>query len=354
MNKKIQERIITPADTIITALKKMDAIYQKLLIILENEKFIGLLSIGDIQRAIIRNVTLNTPVVRIIRSNPRIATTETDFTVIKNQMLEFRMELMPIVDGNNNLIQVYFWEDIFAVELPVQIAPLNLPVVIMAGGKGERLQPITNVIPKPLIPLNDKPIIEDIIKSFCEIGSADFIISVNYKSELIKFYFDQIIDKDYKIKYIKEERPLGTIGSLYLLKNEIKSTFFLTNCDILIKQDYREIYDYHLGNKNEITLVSSVHSYSIPYGTLSVGDQGKLLDINEKPDISFFINTGFCVLEPHLLKEIPPNNYYNMTDLIESIRNRDGSIGVFPISKGSMIDIGNLHDYLHLIDNPKK
>lgn len=342
----IKERIISPSESILSAFKQMDAIYQKLLIILENGNFIGLVSIGDIQRAIIHNISLETPVNNIIRKNPRIASTENNLEYIKKQMFEFRMELMPVVDASNRLVKVYFWDDFFGAEKKDNNPKLNATVVIMAGGRGTRLKPITNVIPKPLIPIGDKPIIEHIIDNFTKIGSTHFILSVNYRSELIRFHFNQLNLKNVELEYIEESEPFGTAGSLKLLEGKVTDTFFVTNCDILIDQDYREVWDYHKEEKNELTLVSSLKSYNIPYGTLKVGTGGKLLEMDEKPTVSYFINAGLYVIEPHILKEIPENMCFNITDLIDVIRKRNGKVGVFPVSEGSLRDLGNWDEYL--------
>ena len=131
--------------------------------------------------------------------------------------------------------------------------------VIMAGGKGTRLRPITNIIPKALVPLGDKPIIEMIINKFRRIGCSDFYISINYKSEMINFYFNNVQDRDYTLSFINEEKPLGTGGSLSLIKDKVNKTFFVSNCDILIDQDYRDIYDYHEKHQNEVTIVASLN-----------------------------------------------------------------------------------------------
>jgi NDP-sugar pyrophosphorylase family protein len=256
------------------------------------------------------------------------------------------MELMPVVDASNHLVKVYFWDDFFGAEKKDDSPKLNATVVIMAGGRGTRLKPLTNVIPKPLIPIGDKPIIEHIIDNFCRIGSTHFILSVNYRSELIRFHFQQLNLKNVYLEYIEESHPFGTAGSLKLLDGKVKDTFFVTNCDILIDQDYREVWDYHKEEKNELTLVSSLKSYNIPYGTLKVGQGGKLLEMDEKPTVSYFINAGLYVIEPHILKEIPEHKYFNITDLIDTIRKRNGKIGVFPVSEGSLKDLGNWDEYL--------
>jgi NDP-sugar pyrophosphorylase family protein len=259
-------------------------------------------------------------------------------------MLKYKAECMPVIDDNNQLVDVYFWEDVFKDEKETN-KKLNLPVVIMAGGKGSRMKPITNVIPKPLIPLGDKTIIEEIMDRFIRYACNDFFLSVNYKAETIKHYFSQA-DFHYNILYFQEDKPLGTAGSLHLLKNKINSTFFVSNCDIIIEEDYAEIYDYHKSANNELTIVAALKHYPIPYGTIKTGENGSLLSLDEKPELTFKINSGMYILEPHLLKEIPENTFFHITDLIEKIKKRNGNIGVFPVSQNSWKDIGTWDEYL--------
>ncbi len=162
---------------------------------------------------------------------------------------------------------------------------------------------------------------------------------------MIEFYFDQLEEKKYSLDFIHEKKPLGTAGSLSFLKGKIKESFFVSNCDILIKQDYREIHKYHKENKNDLTIISALSHYQIPYGTLITGDQGQLLSLEEKPEKTFMINTGVYLLESHLLDLVPENTFFHMTDLIDKIRSKSGRVGVFPISASSWVDIGQWADY---------
>jgi dTDP-glucose pyrophosphorylase len=331
------------------ALKQMDEIKRKLLIVLnENDSFFSLLSIGDIQRAIIRNLPLNTKISEIVRQDITVAHPEDDLEKVKQRMKIRRNELMPVIDSQNQIIDVIFWEDLFEEKrsaLP-EDKKLNLPVVIMAGGRGTRLAPLTNVWPKPLIPINQKTIVEDIMDRFVEVGCNEFYLSVNYKAEVIQQYFDNLNNPFYKITYIREEKPLGTAGSLYLLKDKIHSTFFVSNCDILIEEDYAAIYEYHRTHQNEITIVAAIKSFPIPYGTIETGEGGQLKSIQEKPELSFKINTGMYILEPNLIQEIPQNDFFHITTLIERLHKEGRKVGVFPVSEGSWKDIGNWEEYI--------
>ena len=346
LQEKIKKRQININSKILDALKQMDTIDKKLLLVFDEDRFINILSIGDIQRAILNGEDLSKKIEFVLRKNTKVAFEEDSFEDIKNIMEQFRMELMPVIDKNNRLIDVYFWEDVFKTKRIKKKSELSLPVIIMAGGKGIRMKPITNIIPKPLIPFGEKSMIEHIIEKFIQVGCNQFHVSVNYKAEMIEFYFSQLKEKGYKIDFFKEDKPLGTAGSLNLLDGKIKTTFFVSNCDILIDDDYEEIYKYHKKNKNELTIVSAIKHYHIPYGTLDTGEKGVLKRITEKPDLSFQINTGFYIVEPHLLNEIPQDQFFHITHLMQKILDRGGKVGVYPISEGSWKDIGVWEEYL--------
>ena len=343
-NTLIQNRVISNDSTLLEALKLMDAIDKKLLVIYEKEKYIGLLSAGDIQRAIIQNKPLTTEIKEVLRSNLTVASSNDSFESIKKMMLDYRMELCPVVSEENKIVKIYLWEDMFEGDKPKVASKIEIPVVVMAGGFGTRLRPLTNVLPKPLIPIGEKTMLEEIIDRFSVYGCNEFHISVNYKADLIKFYIDNLnLSQD--INYFKEEKPQGTAGSLSLLKGKIHKTFFVSNCDILIDQDYSEILDFHRKQKNELTIVAALKHYKIPYGTLEMGNGGELLELKEKPDMSVWVNTGMYILEPNLLDEIPNEGLYHITYLIEKLKNSGRKVGVFPVSEGSWIDTGEWDEY---------
>ena len=213
------EKISVSIDTkLIDVLKKMDETGRKLLIVTNNELFVGVVSIGDLQRSILKCIGLETPVRNILRPDIRFSSENDSTENIKKEMLKFRMEFMPIVSSSGKIIDVVFWEDLFPVDMvPIKLDK-KLPVVIMAGGLGSRLKPLTNVIPKPLIPIGEKTIIEYIIDRFEAVGCDEFYCSVNYKAEILKYYLE-MVGKD--ITYFQEPQPLGTAGSLYLLKDKL-------------------------------------------------------------------------------------------------------------------------------------
>ena len=354
MDKRIQSISIAKAESIIVALKQMDAMKVKLLLVTDGEKFCSLLSIGDIQRAIIANVPLESPVEQILRSKVNVAKVGDDRERIIARMKERRNDFMPIVDDDDNIADVIFWEDISSYKEHRIKAPFTLPVVIMAGGKGTRLRPLTNVLPKPLIPIGEQTMMEDIMDRFVECGCHDFYVSVNYKADTIRRYFENLGKPQYHVEYFQEDKPLGTAGSLHLLKDKINSTFFVSNCDIIIDEDYSEILRYHSENHNEITVVAAIKNISIPYGTLETKEEGLLANIKEKPEYTFKINTGMYLLEPHLIDEIPEDEFYHITFLIERLAREGRRVGVYPINEGSWTDVGNWDEYLKFVNRNDK
>ncbi len=354
MNKRIKEISINRKATIIQAIKRMDEQHIKLLLVLDEGKYFSLLSIGDIQRAIIAGTALDVAIDNILRAEVRVANVNDSKQSVIQYMRERRNDFMPILDNDGNLFDVIFWEEVLDEPTTSIHHHFTLPVVIMAGGQGSRLRPLTNVLPKPLIPIGEQTMIEDIMDRFVECGCQDFFISINYKADFIRRYFDNIDKPQYHIEYFQEDKPLGTAGSLHLLKDKIKSTFFVSNCDIIIDEDYSEILKYHRDNGNEITVIAALKTLSIPYGTLETGDHGLLKEIHEKPELTYKINTGMYILEPHLISEIPEDEFYHITYLIERLVKERRKVGVFPINEGSWTDIGNWDEYYKYIRNEQK
>jgi len=346
---KIKAHSIKSKATLINTLKIMDERRLKSLLVFEKETFIGLITIGDIQRAIIANIELTSTLSKILEKSKKIYAKEgQSIESIKKTMLSFRAECMPVLNDEGKLVSVYYWEDFFDIDKKEDSRKINLPTVIMAGGYGTRLKPLTNVIPKPMIPINEKTILELIMDQFISIGCSKFYLSVNYKYEMLQFYLKNLPIK-YDVTLFKEDKPLGTIGSVSLLKGKIDTPFFLSNCDIIIDQNYIDVYDYHKENGNEITIVTAVKSYEIPYGVIETGKNGLMKNISEKPEITYMINTGVYLIEPTLIDEIPVGEFFHITELIEKVKNSGRKVGTFPVSEKSWIDIGDWNEYLRYI-----
>ena len=349
MIKKIKERIIAPSASLLDAMKQMDEHKVKMLFVFTEEHFKSIITIGDIQRAVIKNILLSEPVVSILEKNKKYVTPDESKEVVRKKMLSLRAECMPVVDEQGELVDVYFWNDLFKHSVPEYREKITIPVVIMAGGKGTRLKPLTNVIPKPLIPVGDKTILEEIMNQFEEIGCQKFYMSVNYKSDMMRFFLEQL-DHQYDIEFFEETKPLGTIGSVSLLKGKINTPFFVSNCDIIIDQDYRDVYEYHINNHNDLTIITAVKNIKIPYGVIETGKDGLMTSLQEKPEQTYMINTGVYILNPELINEIPEGEFFHITHLMQKIRNRNGRIGCFPVSEHAWRDMGEWPEYLKMIN----
>ena len=347
---RVQARIVDAHKTILQTMKMMDTCCAKSLLTFDQDRFLGLVTNGDLQRAIIAKLPFDTEIGTLVdNSKKKYAHVSDDNESIRAWMVEVRAEMMPVLDSDGNLVKVIFWEDLFKEDRKDRRKKIDLPVVIMAGGKGTRLKPLTNVIPKPLIPIGEKTILEEILDRFEAVGCRKFFMSVNYKAEMLRFYLDQL-EHHYDIEFFEEPKPLGTIGSVSLLKGKIDKPFFVSNCDIIIDQDYRDVYDYHVTNKNDLTLVTAVKSFKIPYGVIETGADGLMTALQEKPEVTYLINTGVYILNPECIDEIPRNEFFHITQLMEKIQKRGGRIGCFPVSEQAWMDMGEWSEYMKVAD----
>lgn len=335
--------------SLLHAMKQMDIVKVKMLFIFEDEHFVGIITLGDIQRAIIKNIPLDQQVSNIVDGHKKYGYISESPDSIRKKMLYLRAECMPVLDEQGELADVIFWRDLFENEETDLRKKIDLPVVIMAGGKGTRLKPLTNVIPKPLIPVSDKTILEVILDQFEDIGCHKFYMSVNYKADMMKYYLSQLVHQ-YDIEFFMEDKPLGTIGSVSLLKGKIKTPFFVSNCDSINEQDYRDVYDYHISNHNDMTIVTMVKSITIPYGVIETGEDGLMIDLKEKPEHTYMVNSGVYILNPELIDEIPEGQFFHITHLMEKVKDRGGRVGCFPVSEHAWHDMGEWPEYLKMIN----
>ena len=255
--------------------------------------------------------------------------------------------IYPIVDLENRII------DIIDYNQPAENGMASdslrdVPLVIMAGGKGTRLYPYTKVLPKPLIPIGDYTITERIIQRFRRYGCRSVYMVLNYKANMIRAYMNDLV-KDYSVDYVEETQFLGTAGGLKLLKGMVKDTFFVSNCDILVDADFECIYKTHKQKKNKITFVCSAKEVVIPYGVVKTDDSGMITDMKEKPGFSFLVNTGLYMLEPEVLDEIEDNEFVHLPDLAQRYLDRGENVGVFPVSEKAWMDMGQFTEMENML-----
>ena len=346
---KLQSLLIPPDTTIKQAMQKLNDTATKILFVTDEKSLLlGTVTDGDIRRGIIRGVALSSAAqeimsrkfISISADNPNVLQQASEF------MHKYLIEHIPVVDNKGVVTDVISWTDCLDSEDSHQVeirGPLHTPVIIMAGGKGTRLDPFTKILPKPLIPIGNKPIIEHIMERFHRNGFNRFIVILNYKKDMIKMYFSEN-SLPYDISFVEEGDYLGTAGGLSLLKNRFNEAFIVTNCDTILEGDYADFFNWHQKMKNVMTIVGSHKEITVPYGVLSMNDSS-LNGIDEKPKIDLFVNTGTYVFEPEIVDSIAENEHLDMDKLIGKIREKyRDKVGVYP-HWGGWFDIGQWDEY---------
>jgi len=324
---------------IIDAMKNLDKTGKKIVFVLDGTVLKAALTDGDIRRHILRGGSLEDNVLRAANKNP-VSIPEDGLREAEDVMDGHGIDALPVVDGSGNLVSVLF-EKSFKKAAPK--FEEDVPVVIMAGGKGTRLYPYTKILPKPLIPIGDMPILEHIIGRFYECGSKTFFLVLNHKKNMIKSYFNDI-EKGYALQYVDEDRPLGTGGGLSLLKGRIKGSVFVSNCDVLIDANYSDIYSFHKKSGNLITMICAFKHITVPYGVVDIGEGGSILGMEEKPEFSFMVNTGMYLIEPRVIEEMPDDTEAGLPDIVDKYRLAGEKVAVYPIGEKAWMDMGQIEE----------
>ena len=348
----MNELFIQPNASIKDAFSQLDKSGKKCLIVANKKnKLLGTLTDGDVRKAILKGKFLKDNINGIYEKNPTLLKKGNySPNEIKDLFLKKKVDVIPIVDSSKKVVDLIFFTEIFKKNKSNKhYKNFSTAVVIMAGGKGSRLEPFTNVLPKPLVPINEKPVIEHIIERFVKNRFYNFFITLNYKSKILKAYFQETKPK-FKLSFIDEPKPLGTAGGLSLLGSKLKKPFIVTNCDTIIDVNFDDLINFHITNSNDVTLVVSSKEHIIPYGTCKLTKKGYLQKIIEKPKFDFFVNVGMYVLNPNLIKLIPKSKTYDMTDFIQLLKTKKKQIGVYPIDDGSWIDVGQWSEYHKAVD----
>lgn len=339
-DEQLGKIMVLPEDTLLESLPKMDqAALQVLLVVDKFKQLVGIITDGDVRRALLHGLDQTTQLKHIMNINPHSLPVTASIADAKRLIQQLSIRHIPLVNEQGVLEDLIVWSDCFEAAIEKR----SEQVVIMAGGKGTRLDPFTKILPKPMIPLGDKPIIEIIMDKFYQQGFSEFILSLGYKAEIIKMYFSELNGRPYQTDFVCEKQQLGTAGSLSLLKNQLDGTFLVTNCDVILELNCSNLLKHHKTEENDLTLVGSVKEFSIPYGVIETEGQN-LVKINEKPNFHFLVNTGLYVLEPRVLELIGENEPINMTDLFLRIKEKGGKVGVYP-HHGKWFDVGQWEEY---------
>ena len=335
---KWKETILTTEAVIQDVLKNLNKSGSRITLIVNHKKeFQGTISDGDIRRALINKVEQNASIQKIINKNALIVNPETKHEIVLGLMLKNKIQQIPIINKNNKIVGLYLWDEVAAHKKIPNI------MVIMAGGRGTRLGKYTKNCPKPLLPVNGKPMLERIIERAKSQGFKHFLISINYLGQMIKDYFSNGKKWNVKIDYINENQPLGTGGALKLISPKLKLPFVVSNCDIMTDFHYGELLDYHYNHKAEATMAVRNHEWENPYGVVRTKGVD-IIGFEEKPVVLSHINAGVYVLEPSAINVIKKNEKLDMPDIFERVKGKNLRTIVYPVHE-PWLDIGIPEDY---------
>ena len=319
------------------SIKKMEQHKKSITLIVDEEnRLSGILTDGDIRRAILNAITPDEAVQKAMNKNPFCLTSGYGPGEMIRIMVDQNIYHLPIIDDRRRLQGIVFKRTFTQQKI------IRCPVVIMAGGMGSRLFPLTEDTPKPLLTVSGKPMIVHIIERFRDEGAKDFFICVNYRGSMIENCLGDGSDYRVRITYIKETDRLGTSGALSLLP-EMSTPFFVTNADVLASVNFNAMYQFHLDNESTLTMAIKKIQFDVPYGTVSL-EHNSIIAVSEKPSVENYINAGIYVIDNQCMKEIPLNQPYEMTDFISYLLSHNRKISGYLIN-GEWIDMGQIKDY---------
>jgi dTDP-glucose pyrophosphorylase len=336
--KNIQNIKLTINATIKEALQIIDSgAMQIALVVNENDKLLGTLTDGDIRRGLLKGLTLNSSIESIIFKTPTIA----KISDIKDEILKLalskKLHQIPIVDDNGKILGIQEIEEL------IKPKGKTNKVILMVGGLGTRLRPLTENTPKPMLKVGNKPILQTIVEKFAEYGYINIVMCVNYKSHIIQDYFGDGSSFGVNMEYILEEQRMGTAGALSLLNEKPTEPFFVMNGDLLTNVNFEHLHDFHISNNSMGTMCVREYDFQVPYGVVNI-DGSHILSIEEKPTHKFFVSAGIYMLSSDVLEYIPKNKFYDMPTLFEKIISENKNAISFPLREYWM-DIGRLEEY---------
>lgn len=336
--KSWKDILIPPHITIMQTMKIVDETTLQFAVVIDDYmRILGTVTDGDIRRGLLKGLSMDTPIQEVMNEFPVYEKVGMKPLYYKELMRKLKLKQLPIVNQEKQIQNVFFIDDVEQA-----LKKINT-VILMAGGLGTRLSPLTDHVPKPMLKVGDKPILETIIDNFKGFGFSNFILSVNYKKEMIKSYFQDGSNFGVNISYIEETKRLGTAGALSLLTEKPNQPFFVMNGDLLTKINYEQLLDFHNETNSVATMCVREYEYQIPFGVIET-DNHRLLSIEEKPVHKSFVNAGIYILNPEMLEFIPKNKFYDMPELFKTLINEEQEISAFPLRE-YWLDIGRMDDY---------
>jgi len=338
--------LVQPTATLLQAMDALTKGNQKIVFVVdEDHVLLGTLTDGDIRRFILAGHSLTGSIEGAYNRRP-VSVEQGTLTLPKLRALlqERTVDVVPIVDGTGRVVDCVTWHDIF--EAPPRPADdiAHVPVVIMAGGFGTRMQPFTHVLPKPLVPIDGKPVIDHIIERFATAGAKSFYAMVHHKARILKAYLEDA-HPDGSVRIVEEAHPRGTAGALRLLAGQVSGPVLVTNCDVLVGIRFRDLVDFHVKSGHTMTMVASVRTFQLPYGACTIGPHGTLEGIEEKPALTRLVNTGLYVIDAAAFADIPDHHVYHMNTFMSDLMASGRPVSVFPASSEAWVDVGQWDEY---------
>ncbi len=338
MNNKDKKHIVYTTDSVKDTFPKLNELKKNTVLIVANEQdnLIGSLTDGDIRRGILKGLTLESPLTEFIQENPLFIYEDEIHRADINELRLKNFMVIPIVDRNKKILRILNLQDIQGV--------IPADVFIMAGGKGQRLMPLTAETPKPMLHVGEKPIIEHNIDRLIKFGIKNIYLSVNYLADCIKDYFGNGCDKGVSIKYVHEDKPLGTLGSVKLVEELEHDYVMVMNSDLLTDIDYNGFFQQFIASGADMAVATTSYHVDVPYGVMEVENGNLVSALKEKPRYTYYSNAGIYIIKKELLSLVPHNEFYNVTDLMESLIEEGKKLVSFPIL-GYWLDIGKHEDF---------
>lgn len=340
MSEKFKHALLREDQSIIEAIKIIDETAMQIVLVVDDDGcLLGTATDGDVRRSILAGVSLDEPVKKIMNVKPFTVSEGASREEMLSLMTEEKILQLPVLDSDKRVIDLVLLDAIVKDDAPVYE---DVCVVLMLGGLGSRLLPLTENTPKPMIPIGGRPLLETIVENFSKQGFKKFFFSVNYKSEIIKNHFGDGTAFGVEIVYLHEDKRLGTAGALSLLPEQPKGPLIIMNGDILTDSNFVHLIDFHQQNQSVATMCVREYHQQVPYGVVQT-EGTKLQSIVEKPSQAYFVNAGIYVVDPSVLEFVPKDQYFDMPDLFTSIEGAGKESTVFPIRE-YWLDIGNLND----------
>jgi dTDP-glucose pyrophosphorylase len=337
MAKKWEEALVE-ADTSIEKVMGIiaDASLQAAIVVDEKNKLLGMVTDGDIRRGILGGVGLEEPVERVMNKEPTTVLSGADEQIILSVMKNKKIHQVPVVDEEKRVIGLEILDEILSE------SQYDNWVVLMAGGLGSRLRPLTDDIPKPMIEIQGKPILETILESFVEAGFHRFYITLNYMADKIRDYFGDGSRWGVEIRYYEEDKKLGTAGSLAHLDFSPRKPIIVMNSDLITGVNFKHLLNFHAQQKATATMCVRNYEFQIPYGVVET-ENYQMKRITEKPEKTYFVNAGIYIFQPEVLRFIPENEHIDMTAIYEKLLKNEKDVAVFPVTEYWQ-DVGRKED----------